>query len=230
MKKRNLLTFAATAAMSVAGLTAMNTASAELAANVGLSTIYLWRGQDVSAGTPQFAGDLSYKDGSGLYGGIWISSEAADLNPGVDKGGQEYDLYAGWAATYAGIGIDASLWNYIYPSDSQFSSFGDLSEFVLGLSYGPGSFKWYKNIANNAGINDYQYFTLGLAIDKFGVLVGATDGNGVNGVSDYTHLDFSYSYNDRLSFTASTVVSKPDDNSLDGGTLFVVSYKLPLTL
>lgn len=237
MKKRNLLTIATTAAVSMAGLTAMNSASAELAANVGLSTIYLWRGQDVSGGSPQFAGDLTFKDASGLYAGAWISSEAnqAVLDTTVSPpslsqdGGQEYDLYAGWAATYAGIGIDASLWNYNYPSDTTYDSFGDLSEFVLGLSYGPASFKWYKNIANTAGSNDYQYFTLGLTLDKFSALVGTTD-DSANSAGEYTHLDLTYSYNDRLSFTASTVVDKPDNGSLDGDTLLVIAYKLPISL
>ncbi len=222
----------AVAASAVAlGLGVSAPASAELSASASLATIYLWRGQDVSMGGAQFAADLMYGHESGVYGGIWISSESGGYEydptgPSVDAdGGIEYDLFAGWSGTFEDFGVDVSVWNYIYPSDAENDSFGDLTEVILTLSYMDFAFSYYDNIAGDTG---YTYYTLSGGYDQFSALVGFASPDDSDG--EYVHLDLTYAYNDNLSFTASTVVDKPDDESLDGDTLFVASYSVPIDL
>ncbi|MDY6830032.1 MAG: TorF family putative porin [Pseudomonadota bacterium] len=207
----------AVAASAVAlGLGVSAPASAEVSASASLATIYLWRGQDVSMGGAQFAADLMYGHESGAYGGIWISSEDEGI---------EYDLFAGWSGTFEDFGVDVSVWNYIYPSDAENDSFGDLTEVILTLSYMDFAFSYYDNIAGDTG---YTYYTLSGGYDQFSALVGFASPDDSD--SEYVHLDLTYAYNDNLSFTASTVVDKPDDESLDGDTLFVASYSVPIDL
>lgn len=213
-----LSTFGIATALTTAMLLPQSAGAVDLDASANISTIYLWRGQDVSAGSPLFDVTLSADIGMGVYSGIWIASES---------GGQEYDLYAGWAGDLGPVTLDVSIWNYIYPSDAELDSFGELSEIIVSASVGPVSFTYYDNIAGGSG---YAYYTLAASYDKFSVSLGNAD----TGVSsdDYTHLDLSYSYNDYLSFTASTVVDTSTGAGAtdEGDTIFVAKLSLPIDL
>ena len=90
---------ASVAATMAAGLAAPSIAVAEVSGTVGVSNMYFWRGQDLTEGNAQVFGSLDYAHSTGLYAGIWGSSEL---------GGTEYDLYLGFAgfsaAGYFGVG------------------------------------------------------------------------------------------------------------------------------
>ncbi|MDF1642570.1 MAG: hypothetical protein P1U80_00115 [Pseudomonadales bacterium] len=213
-----LSTLGIATALTTAMLLPQSASAVELDASANISTVYLWRGQDVSAGSPLFDVTLSTDLGSGIYSGIWIASES---------GGEEYDLYAGWGGDLGPVSLDVSIWNYIYPSDTTFDSFGELTEIIVSASVGPVSFTYYDNIAGGSG---YAYYTLAASFDKFGVSLGTAD-TGFSSM-DYTHLDLSYSYNDYLSFTASTVVDTSTGAGAtdEGDTIFVASLSLPIDL
>lgn len=203
------------------GLSVANVASAEVEveASAAIASMYLWRGTDLSNGSPAVSGDIT-ASASGAYAGIWGSS-------GDDSNGQEYDLYIGYANEVGGFSYDVSLWNYMYPSQpaGNNDTFGELSELIIGLGYGPVSFTYYDNIAGDTG---YEYYTLGAEISKYSALIGYSDAEADS--SDYVHLDLGYAYNDNLSFTLSQVVAVEDDdvNPVDTDLKFVVSYSLPL--
>lgn len=215
------------------GLSVANVASAEVevSASAAVANMYLWRGIDLSNGSPAISGDINVS-ASGAYAGIWGSS-------GDDSNGQEYDLYIGYANEVGGFSYDVSLWNYMYPShpDGERDTFGELSELIIGLGYGPVTFTYYDNIAGGAYLDSAgdlvtgtgeEYYTLGVEVSKYSALIGFYDIEADS--SDYVHLDLGYAYNDNLSFTLSQVVAVEDDdvNPVDTDLKFVVSYSLPL--
>jgi len=191
-------------------------AAPEISASAAVASTYLWRGYDVGSGTPAVSGDLMVSSG-GAYAGIWGSS-------GDTSAGSEYNLFAGYAFELGGLSVDLSVWNWIYPTTSTLGGenarFGDISEVVLGLGYGPFSFTYYDNVAGDSG---YEYYTLGAELGQFALLVGR---HSVPGGDDPMHVDLSYAYNNNLSFTLSQFVSdEPDDDNLK----FIVSYSIPIS-
>lgn len=191
-------------------------ANAEISASAGVASTYLWRGIDLGSGTPAVSGDLSYSAG-GFYTTVWGSS-------GDTGAGTEWDLGAGYGGEAGVFSYDISIWNYMYPNGgTQEDQFGDLTEVILSLGVGPVSFSWYENVANNGGSEEYRYYTLGFSQGAFGVTLGKHDDVG----TDMTHVDFSYAYNDNLSFIFSQVI-EDDDDAFDDDMKFVVSYSIPI--
>lgn len=196
-------------------------ANAEVAASVGISNMYYWRGLDLGTGDPQVSGDLKFSE-SGFYAGAWGGS-------GDSAGGTEYDLYMGYGNTIGEIfKYDFSLWTYVYPStkDSDgkpvddYANPGKLSEAVITLGAGPVSLTYMDNIAG-LETEGYWYATLSATFDKFTVLYGQHE-------SAYgAHVDFSYAYNDRLTFKVGKVVDD-ENGTVDDDVKFIASYSLPL--
>ncbi|MBU0539449.1 MAG: TorF family putative porin [Gammaproteobacteria bacterium] len=228
MKTMKTLIAASVAAASMTMIAAP--ASAEVSASVSVASMYLWRGFDLSNGSPAVSGDLTYSTG-GFYAGVWGSS-------GDDTYGQEVDYYAGFATEVGPISVDLSVWNYVYPgSSANFTdldgdgtvdgfadngdTFGDLSEIILGLGAGPVSLTIYDNIAGGPG---YFYYTLGYDVGSFSFLAGGTDNKDED--ANYSHFDVSYAYNDKVSFTFSQMIDEDNDDDLK----FVVSYSLPIDM
>ncbi|HEY8386133.1 MAG TPA: TorF family putative porin [Porticoccaceae bacterium] len=219
LTKKALSSSVAIAVLATAGFAMSGSvlAAPEVSASAAVASSYLWRGYDLGSGTPAVSGDLSVSAG-GAYAGIWGSS-------GDTAAGTEYDLFAGYAFAVGGLSVDLSVWNYNYPTTSTITGapntrFGDLTEVVLGLGYGPFSFTYYDNIAGSSG---YEYYTVGAEYGPFALLVGK---HSVPGGDDPVHVDLSYAYNDNLSFTLSQFVSdEPEDDNLK----FIVSYSIPIS-
>ena len=217
----------AAGAMSVAPVA--NAAEPEVSGSVSIASMYLWRGQDLGqaagddggSGVPAVSGDLVVSMG-GLYGGIWGSS-------GDSNAGTEYDLFVGFGGEAGDFSYDLSVWNYIYPSASgPADDFGNLSEVILTVGFGPVSFSYYDNIAGGTG---YEYYTLGAGVDAFSATLGYADPEEAEGQDyddDYLHLDLGYAYNDNLSFTLSQIVDSDEEAELEEDLKFVVSYSLPI--
>lgn len=216
MKTMKTLLAAAVAA-SVLSVPAMAEESGvDVAASVSIASAYLWRGQDLGNGSPAVSGDLVASK-AGVYGGIWGSS-------GDDASGNEYDLFVGYGVEVEGFSIDLSVWNYVYPDLGAASdTFGDLSEVILSVGYGPVAVTYYDNIA---GANGYSYLTVGAEFGAFSATIGATSNDDSD--DDYTHLDLGYAYNDNLSFTLSQVVDQDNNEGVDDDLNFVISYSVPL--
>ena len=162
------------------------------------------------------SGDINASAG-GAYAGIWGSS-------GDTAAGSEYDLYAGYGVELGGLSVDLSVWNYNYPTGAGYTAdgetdFGDLTDLVLSLGYGPFSFAYYDNVAGASG---YAYYTLGAEFGKFAILLGKHDN--VSG-DDPVHLNLTYSYNDNLAFTVSQFIA---DETADDDLKFVASYSIPI--
>lgn len=204
---------AAAIALTAGSIAVAPVALAEVSASVAVASTYLWRGYDLGSGTPAVSGDITVSEG-GFYAGVWGSS-------GDEALGTEYDLYAGWGGEFGGLSVDLSVWNYIYPTGDAELDFGDASEVILGLGFGPVSFTYYDNVAGGSG---YEYYTLGAGFGSFSATLGLHDNPEGE---DPMHLDISYAYNDNLSFTISQLVEDEDEGD---DLKFVVSYSLPLDM
>lgn len=218
------------------------TATAEVSGSLGIANTYLWRGMDLSAGGAQVHGSLDYAHETGLYGGIWGSSEA---------GKTEYDVYAGFAGEAGGLSYDIAYVDYNYPNDMQ----SDFQEAIVGLGFAGVSLTGAFGVgqyghdtagdgpATEAEDNDDNYYNISYTYDKYTAAVGMYDVDADE--SNYTHLDLSYALTDELSFTLSKIVASDDcvaGDSFDAAktctattnsdtpddTLFVVSYSFPL--
>lgn len=219
MKLMSKLSTVALATSMVLGTAVPTIASAEMTADITVSNMYLWRGQNVGEGGA-VSGTLAYSHDSGFYAGMWTTSE---------KDGTETDLYFGYAGEFSGISYDVSYWEYLYPEDGAKKSGldeEDLSEVVVGLGYGPVSLGVYFANDTNGG-SDYEYFTLGYEHGKFGVIYGWFDYEVDAGNNDYSHITASYAATDELSFSISVLdneVPDTDSSALQEDPLFQVSY------
>lgn len=218
MKMKQKLIAGAVALSAMAGFS-VPAAHAEVAAAVGAANMYYWRGLDLGAGDPQVWGDLKLT-GGGFYGGIWAGSGDAVM-------GQEYDLYAGYGHAFGEFKVDLSFWTYAYPS-SEWSP-GDQSEGVLAVGYGPVTATYYKNIASEYGDNSYSYATLAAVIDKFTLKYGvhSQDAEGAGSLDGVDHIDLTYAYNEKLSFTVGQVLDE-GEGDVNKEAKFVVGLTLPL--
>lgn len=217
--------------MALAGLAAApGAANAEVSASMGVANFYLWRGLDISAGAPQVSGSLDYSHDSGLYAGIWASSEEA---------GTETDLYIGFAGEAGGLSYDISFWEYLYPSDNALTGPGsdlsdsDLSETVVGLGYAGVGLTFY--MGNDSGVGstiDYTYTTLDYTFDKFNVLYGVWSFDPAVGAPDGdAHLQLSYAATDNFTFTVTKGFQDNVTTTMyDEDPLFHVSYSLPVEM
>lgn len=231
-KMKQTLLASAVALSAMASVAVVPAAHAELSASVGAANMYYWRGLDLGGGAA-ISGDVNYSV-SGFTAGLWASS-------GDGAWGNEYDLYAGYSAEFGDFNFGVTVISYNY-SDIDVAP-GDLMEAIVSLGYGPFTATYYDNIANTTfmteeavvndlgltsfidvengvGYDDYNYFTLALDFEKFGVKYGQHE-------DDLSHIDLTYKYNDKLSFTVGKVIDDAD-GAYEDDALFIVSLSLPI--
>lgn len=140
-------------------------AQAELSANVGVTTNYVFRGLTQTDDGPAIQGGLDYNldlnQNVGLYAGVWGSN--VEDNAGND--GFEYDLYAGFQFGFAkDAKFDVGFILYEYTDDN----FADAEEIYVGATFKGFSAYYYDGEVDN---NDYSYidlrYTLPLPEDFF---------------------------------------------------------------
>lgn len=235
MKPRSKQTAAGLSAAMVLMAACAAPAFAGVSADAQVASTYLFRGLDVSDGNAQVSGTLMYShDGSGLYGSAWASS--------AGDGSQEYDLAAGWAPDLGSFKFDLGAVAYVYPgTDDASDDPGKETEAYLGLGYGWFEFYYYDNVASATGAtHGYEYYSFNFTFDKVAFVLGYADPDEAQEQDwddNYIHLDFSYAFNDNLTFTVSKIVSVDDeakdkdiagDAAIDDDALFLVSYALPI--
>jgi len=129
-------------------------AQAELTANVGATTNYVFRGVTQTDDGPAIQGGLDYvfdlNQNMGAYVGVWASN--VEDNAGND--GFEYDLYAGFQYEFAkDAKFDIGFIMYEYTDNN----FADAEEIYLGASLKGFSAYYYDGEVSN---NDYSYIDL----------------------------------------------------------------------
>ena len=231
MKMKQKLVASAIALSSIAGF-AVPAAHAEIAATVGASNMYYWRGYDLGGGAALTA-DVNVS-GNGFVAGLWTSS-------GDEVLGTEYDIYVGYSATAGDFSYGVSLVSYNYANtkgmydddgllatpDVKWKSVnpGDYVEVIPFVGYGPFKLTYYDaiNADHDYFSEDYSYATAELNFEKFGIKYGQHFNDGDSGVS---HLDVTYKYNSKLSFTLGKVIE--DKGTAPDEANFIVSLSLPI--
>lgn len=219
---KKLLPVAGAAAMIATSMVTPTVAQAETSASMAFSNMYLWRGQNLSPDGSVISGSLDYSNESGMYAGVWTTSE---------DDGHETDLYIGYGGEASGISYDVSYWWYLYPEErtgtdgtglQQDLGDTDAAEIVLSLGYMDFSFAYYMQVDSDN--DDDNYITLGYSFGDFGITYGFWDFENSGG-DEYSHLTLTYSPIDELSFAISKASSDlNDDSGVEEDPLFQVTY------
>ena len=129
------------AAVAVPGL-----ASAQLTANVSLTSNYKFRGQDqdvnrIKAVNPAIQGGFDYSFGdSGFYVGNWNSS--VDWLSGNSI---EADFYGGYKFKAGEVDLDVGALTYVYPGNTN----GNTTELYGAATYGPFTAKYSHTVSKD---------------------------------------------------------------------------------
>jgi len=186
-------------------------ALAEVTANVGVTSNYIWRGVTQSGNDSAVSGGLDYGHDSGIYVGTWTSSLAY-------TGNYELDLYAGYAGEAGGFSYDVGLIQYMYPFGDNVEA--DFMEAQVSAGFGPATLYVAKQISAEAsGLeNDGLYISLSAETElnkDFSIsgTVGKYSGDDVKAAfgDEYTHYKVAVSKGD-ISFAI-------EKNNIDNATL-----------
>lgn len=225
MKKLAKLSLVAAALSS--SLFVSQVALAEVSANIGATTNYIWRGVSQSADAASVSGGLDYADESGFYAGTWVGS-LGDSDSGFN--GTETDFYLGFGGETDGFAYDVGYIYYAYTEldDANFGevyfngAFGNFgfgvavtvnSEVPDGAGFESGDI--YYSVSYG-GIDLGNEFELGLSAGLY-----TFDSDGDDGADyDYAHIQADISKGD---FTFS--ISKAQNEGFaDGDLKFVASW------
>ena len=211
------------ASLATLGMAAAPAALANVEASATVATSYLWRGLDMGTGTGSISADAVYSTG-GLSAGVWVGS-------GDTGAGTEYDLFVSYGGELGALGYSIGYAEYNYPTkdallddpeteaeeNAGFQGAKDSEDYIYSLSYAGVTATHY-----DAKDSDGSYNTLGFDLAGFGLLFGDHDRTG----NEMSHFDLTYSANDSLSFTVSTVLTSNAPTE-EADTTVVASYSLP---
>lgn len=127
MKKLTSLALVAAAVSS--SFCFSSVANAEVSANIGVTTNYVWRGVSQSSNAASVSGGIDYADESGFYAGTWVGSLGDDAS---GFSGAETDWYLGYSGEAGDFGYDIG---YIYYGYYNLED-TDFGEIYLNGSYG----------------------------------------------------------------------------------------------
>jgi len=214
--KKGLTLSALALAASVIGSNAV----AETSAEVGISSTYLLRGLDIDS--PQFWGSASYSTG-GFSTSAWISS--------LGDSGYELDIVPSYRFAFSeSFAVDVGAVVYKYED----VDLGDYTDLTLGVELGDAYVYYAHTVGDDYDGVDWDYLSLSYSYGSLSGVVGvdAWDDGMIDG--SYTHLDLSWAFNDKLSFTVSKIVAKDGSygdsiaSSYSDDVKFLVSYALPI--
>ncbi|MGE0796818.1 MAG: TorF family putative porin [Lautropia sp.] len=162
--------------------------SGQLTGSLSATSDYRFRGLSRTFGDPALQGGLEFALPSNFYVGAWAS--VVDKEIFANSRGYEIDMTAGYRQQLgSGIGLDVGLVQYLFPSESEFSTL----EAFGGLSYRWLSLKYYYTLSNRyfgaGGARGTQYFDFTAAyplgnglslVGHYGIM------RGESGARDYT--------------------------------------------
>ncbi|TVQ73043.1 MAG: hypothetical protein EA372_06215 [Chromatiaceae bacterium] len=248
---KTALTAAVTTAL-LAGAAVTSTASAEVSANIGFTSNYIFRGVTESDDGAAVQGGIDYEHEGGFYVGTWISSlgetsvDSVQCAPGpgqvaasqaagecevstsADRGGYEMDLYFGVAGEVgtSGVGFDIGYIYYAYPA-AESAADANFGEIYGGLDY--MGFYGLVNFVTNADDSDLESsiaYEVGYGFDLM-------DGYSLGGTVGYVDWDdsdwedytwWSLHVSKATDFGDFTLAYTQNDTDEDDDPRFNVSY------
>lgn len=137
MKRKPLTLTASVFSATLLGALAVPTiAHAEVSANIGAVSNYMFRGLTQTEGAAAIQGGLDFESATGLYAGTWVST--IDFG---DEATHEFDLYAGFAGELEGFSYDVGYIYYAYTDAPDNIDFGEIygelgmGNFAVGFAY-----------------------------------------------------------------------------------------------
>ena len=211
-------------ATAVASVLTSGIAAADLSANAGVFSNYIWRGVTQTNDAAAGQGGIDWGTDSGLYAGTWVSNVV---------GGYEMDVYAGFAGEAGSIGYDLGVITYQYPVSPNINFTevyisGTASIVTIGLAYTVDAASDNDGAAFDSG-DMYINGSVDFAAGKSDVSLYAGsymfDNDGA-GATDYSHFGASIG-KDGFTFAV-------DKNDIDGGSAdnvrFTASYSVDFEL
>lgn len=197
------------------GMLAASAATADIEANIGVTSNYMWRGMTQTQDQAAISGGLDYSAG-GFYAGTW----ASNVDWGNGAKGYELDLYAGYGGEAGPVGYDLGYIAYMYPVEAMDGS--DFSEVYVNLSYSVLSAGVAVTVDSDWEDDDDTYAYIGaefgLSDDySLGLTYGAYSDSDTYG--DQDHFDVSLAKGD-FSF----LITSPSDDNTDGDPRVAVSW------
>lgn len=127
-------------------------AFAEVTANVGVVSDYVFRGISQTRGGPALQAGVDYAHDSGIYVGAWGSNVKWVSEGGIANGNRfETDLYGGYKTEVGGLGLDVGMIRYVYPAKELTGAFPspNTTEAYVGFSYGIASLKYNHTVSDH---------------------------------------------------------------------------------
>ena len=214
-------------ATAVASVLTSGIAAADLSANAGVFSNYIWCGATQTADAAAGQGGIDWGNDSGLYVGTWVSNVV---------GGYEMDVYAGFAGEAGNVGYDLGVITYQYPvtPDINFTEVyvsGSISGFTVGLHSTVDAASGNEGGTFDEGdlyINGSFDFTAGKSDVSLYAGSYSFDNDGAAGVGDVDYVNYG------ASIGAGGFTFAVDKNDIDGGTAdnvrFTASYSVDFEL
>ncbi|MFT6269326.1 MAG: hypothetical protein ACJAVV_002151 [Alphaproteobacteria bacterium] len=215
MKQLTKLSLVAAALSST--LFVSQSALAEVSANIGATSNYLWRGVSQSGDAASVSGGIDYSNESGFYAGTWVGSLATGV-------GAETDFYLGFGGEAEGFTYDVGYIYYAYTdlSDSNFGEIylnGGFGDFGFGVAYTINS-DVDEGSAFDSGDIYYSVSYGGIDLgNEFELALTAGTYTFDADIESYSHVQADITKGD-FAFG----ISKATDDSGDDDTKFVVSW------
>lgn len=173
-------------------ISAPSTDASELSGVVALTSEYIYRGLEMSAGNPALQLGLDYEHDTGLFAGAWVSS--VDLRAATGRRDTELDYYAGFRFdSDAPVSTMVTVLRYTYPNQTGAHDY-NYTEILVGAS-------WREHYSVELGYtsNLYGFDRVGrhwelrsewpfANVWVFGAALGGNDMSDA-GVSRYLHWD-----------------------------------------
>ena len=215
-------------------------AAAEITANAGAFSNYIFRGTTYSGDSAVVQGGIDWSNDSGFYAGTWVSTLGT-----AGLGGNEIDFYSGYTGQVGDFEYDAGVLTYQYTSSPEFNYTEayfstTFNIFTVGLNYTIDAASGNKNAAFDEGdvyvfaSADFNAGPVDISLYA-GNYNYANDGDFGNGDISYSHVGASVS-KDGFSFAVDK--SDVDENNGAVGGLaanmdavrFTISYSLDFEL
>ncbi len=221
-------------AAAIATTLASGIATAEVTANAGAFSNYIFRGTTYSGDSAVVQGGLDWNNDTGIYAGTWVSTLGT-----TGLGGNEIDFYSGYTGKIARVDYDIGLLTYQYTSNPEFNYTEaylstTFSIFTIGVNYTVDAASGNKNAAFDQG-DVYLFanadFTMGpVDISLYtGAYNFTNDGKFNNGDISYAHVGASLS-KDGFSFAIDKSNVKETNTAVGGlaanmdAVRFTISY------
>lgn len=188
--------------------------SAELNANIGVTSNYIWRGTTQTNDASAVSGGVDFSHKDGFYVGTWVSNTTISQ--------YEHDIYGGYTFKAGQVDLDAGYIQYLYPVGNANLDFSEIylnatyKQFGGGVAltlskdapgddndiyiYASADFEVKKGVTvnlligdysfDNASLEDYKHFHASLHKDDFSI---AWDKNDLNGAAGDPRVSVSWS-------------------------------------